>query len=165
MLLVVGTDGSENAAAAMSWVADFAGRVGARVVAVHTFEPLVHLGDAPPPVDFSALRQKALDRLLHDWCSPLRALPVEFEALVLEGDPAQVLADVADERDADLIVVGKRGLNVVKSLLLGSTSTRLAQISTRPVVIVPTRGDPRTGVDSTTGRSPSPWPMPGSPAT
>ena len=47
------------------------------------------------------------------------------------------LLAAADEEDADLIVVGSRGLGGFPQLLLGSTSTQLAQHSSRPVTIVP----------------------------
>ena len=46
-----------------------------------------------------------------------------------DGNPVQVLLAVADEVDADLIVVGSRGFGGFPTLLLGSTSTQLAQHS------------------------------------
>ncbi len=49
----------------------------------------------------------------------------------------RVLA-VAEEEDADLVVLGSRGLGGYPEQLLGSTSTQVAQRSTRPVTIVPT---------------------------
>jgi nucleotide-binding universal stress UspA family protein len=48
-----------------------------------------------------------------------------------------VLPAVAAEVDADLIVVGSRGLGSYPELLLGSTSTQVAQNAHRPVMIVP----------------------------
>jgi nucleotide-binding universal stress UspA family protein len=44
----------------------------------------------------------------------------------------------ADDEDVDLIVLGSRGLGGYPELLLGSTSTQVAQHSSRPVTIVPT---------------------------
>jgi nucleotide-binding universal stress UspA family protein len=54
-----------------------------------------------------------------------------------DGHPVQVLLDVADDVDADMIVVGSRGFGGFPQMLLGSTSTQLAQHSRRPVLIVP----------------------------
>ena len=59
---------------------------------------------------------------------------LEGEALVLQGQPADVLLEQG--ADAALIVVGRRGLGGFKSLLLGSVSQQVVQHATCPVVIV-----------------------------
>ena len=46
------------------------------------------------------------------------------EALVIEGDPARQIAEVAKKRNVDMIVMGSRGLGDVQGLLLGSVRTR-----------------------------------------
>ncbi|MGD9754473.1 MAG: universal stress protein, partial [Acidimicrobiia bacterium] len=71
--IVVGVDGSDNAAAAVRWTAALAVQLGAEVVAVHAFEPLALLGEVPPPVDFAALRAAAEEDLQQRWCEPLHA--------------------------------------------------------------------------------------------
>ena len=53
------------------------------------------------------------------------------------GSVASAILDVADELDAEAIVVGSRGLTGVKSLLLGSVSHALLQHADRPVIVVP----------------------------
>jgi nucleotide-binding universal stress UspA family protein len=52
------------------------------------------------------------------------------------GDAVDGLLDVADEVDADLVVVGSRGLGAAKRLFLGSVSTKLAHHSHRNLLIV-----------------------------
>jgi nucleotide-binding universal stress UspA family protein len=54
-----------------------------------------------------------------------------------DGNAVTVLLTLADELDADLIVVGSRGVGGFPQLLLGSTSTQLAQHAHRPVLVVP----------------------------
>ncbi len=53
----------------------------------------------------------------------------KVETSVEEGDPADKVVAWARERDADLIVCGTRGMGRWKSLLLGSTSSRITQLS------------------------------------
>ena len=45
------------------------------------------------------------------------------------GEPAAVIVEYADDRSADLIVCGSRGLGQIKQLLLGSTSHKIAQLA------------------------------------
>lgn len=53
------------------------------------------------------------------------------------GDVAQSLLDIAEERDIDMIVVGKRGANPVERMLIGSVSQKLVNLAQRPVTVVP----------------------------
>jgi nucleotide-binding universal stress UspA family protein len=53
-----------------------------------------------------------------------------------ERETAEGLIEVADERDARMIVVGSDGERPLKSALVGSTPTRLLHLSERPVLVV-----------------------------
>ena len=57
-------------------------------------------------------------------------------SLVREGDPKQTVLKVAEECDADLIVMGSRGLGRLQSILANSTSQYVFQLSTRPMLLV-----------------------------
>jgi nucleotide-binding universal stress UspA family protein len=59
-----------------------------------------------------------------------------IDVVELERAPAQALIDVADERDARMIVVGSHGEAPLKSVLVGSTPTKLLHLSQRPVLVV-----------------------------
>jgi nucleotide-binding universal stress UspA family protein len=63
-------------------------------------------------------------------------LKIAAQGEVETGGPAETLADRADRMDADLVVVGSRGLGAVKRAFLGSTSNRLVHICKRPVLVV-----------------------------
>jgi nucleotide-binding universal stress UspA family protein len=58
------------------------------------------------------------------------------------GDVAQTIIEIAQEKEADLIVVGKRGAGLVAGLLLGSVSQKLVSLSPLPVTVVPDPGSP-----------------------
>ena len=62
--------------------------------------------------------------------------PGEVRTIVREGDTKQTVLKVADEIDADLIVMGSRGLGRLQSILANSTSQYVFQLSTRPMLLV-----------------------------
>jgi nucleotide-binding universal stress UspA family protein len=60
---------------------------------------------------------------------------VKAETLLLKGNPAKAILDAAKAMNADLIVVGSRGLGGVKGLLLGSVSNAIVHGSEVPVLV------------------------------
>ena len=134
--IVVGVDGSDNACRAVEWAAGVASSSDARVLAVHALGLLFH-GPAGEVVPARSVRGEIEARLEQEWCAPLRTAGVAYECRVTDGSPVTVLLDAAQEIDADLIVVGSRGLGGFPELLLGSTSMQVAQLAHRPVTIVP----------------------------
>lgn len=135
--IIVAVDGSDNSLAAVEWTAQLAGATGAEVVAVHALGLLEQM-DADEPVPAQPNRQEIQRRFETTWCAPLDRAGVRCRRLVRDGNPVSVVLAVGEEEDADLIVLGSRGLGGYPELLLGSTSTQVAQRSRRPVTIVPT---------------------------
>lgn len=66
----------------------------------------------------------------------LQTLPNKVETHVLEGNPAEMIVDFAKHHEADLVVMGSRGLSGFKELLLGSVSHYVVQKSPCPVFII-----------------------------
>jgi nucleotide-binding universal stress UspA family protein len=60
----------------------------------------------------------------------------EVNAIIRSGDAKQTVLKVADELNADLIVMGSRGLGRLQSILANSTSQYVFQLSTRPMLLV-----------------------------
>jgi len=137
--IVLGVDGSAGARAAVRWCASYAGLFGAHVDAVHA-TPAVLAGVLPQPAAALPVTEEQLAALadaLAGWCSPLRDAPVSYETRVVEGAAASTLMQVADDVDALMIVVGRRGESGVAELLLGSVPRTLTHQSARPVLVVP----------------------------
>jgi nucleotide-binding universal stress UspA family protein len=136
--ILVAVDGSPNGTDALVWATGLADRLGAEVVAVHALGLLDRLGsESPGP---SQPRREVIRRRFEgEWCAPLDATGVPARKLLVDGSPAEVVLRVAEQEDVDLVVVGCRGHAAVPARLLGSTSTAVAQGSTRPVVVVPAR--------------------------
>jgi nucleotide-binding universal stress UspA family protein len=135
--IVVGVDGSDNATAAVTWAAELAAKTGAEVVAVHALG-LLERFDSEEPVAAQPNRDEIRQRFETTWCAPLTDSGVAKRCVFRDGNPVSVVLAVADEEDADLVVLGSRGLGGYPEQLLGSTSTQVAQRSHRPVTIVPT---------------------------
>ncbi len=139
--VVVGVDGSAGAQAAVAWCAEMADGLDAEVVAVYALPPFLQLiPPAPPPsapIYYSDETRGRLQEHLEEWCAPLRAAGVPYRAILAEGAPAQALLEVADEHDAALLVVGRRGKGGFTELLLGSVAHHLSHHSMRPVVVIP----------------------------
>jgi nucleotide-binding universal stress UspA family protein len=131
--ILVAVDGSENSVAAVTWAADLASSTGAEVIAVHALGLLERIDSELQPSE--PHRDEIQQRFETEWCAPLDGL--RSRRLLRDGSAVPVLLGVADEEDADLIVLGSRGLGGYPELLLGSTSTQVAQHSHRPVTIVP----------------------------
>ena len=55
---------------------------------------------------------------------------------IVVGEPAEIIVSFAKEKLFDRIVIGPRGMGVVKSLLLGSVTNKVMQLSTTPVLLV-----------------------------
>lgn len=62
--------------------------------------------------------------------------PSDVNTIIRQGDAKQTVLKVADELDADLIVMGSRGLSRLQSILSNSTSQYVFQLSTRPMLLV-----------------------------
>jgi len=128
--ILCGTDGSAGASDAVRFAASLAHDTGARLVVASAVGLLAAEASHGSHDDLRA-------RLEGEWTEPARRAGVAVETMLRDGNPVTVLLSLADELDADLLVVGSRGLGGFPQLLLGSTSTQLAQHAHRPVLVVP----------------------------
>lgn len=85
--------------------------------------------------EVEAHRQKA-ESLIQEAIQRLGMEASEVTSLVREGDTKQTVLQVADEVNADLIVMGSRGLGRLQSILSNSASQYVFQLSTRPMLLV-----------------------------
>jgi nucleotide-binding universal stress UspA family protein len=146
--VIIGYDGSKAARRAI----DVAGRMvqaeAAIIVTVWhqsiatatTPLPPVGVPTAPALEDERELEQHGRETA-EDGASRAGALGLQAEPnlqrAASETDIAKVLFDVADEHDADLVVVGRRGMSRIKSVVLGSVSDAAVKDGRRPILIVP----------------------------
>jgi nucleotide-binding universal stress UspA family protein len=143
--IVVGVDGSDESKDALRWTLREAEAHGATVVAVHAWQVPV----APP--DITAVPQLNLAELASELKEAAEALvaqvvdevaggaDVNVEALTIEGSAAPSLIEAS--KDADLLVVGSRGLGGFRALLLGSVGQYCVTHAHSPVLVYRARPD------------------------
>lgn len=142
--ILVGTDGSDTAGEAVRQAGELAARIGARVILVSAYEPVPDARlrserlETPRDLQWTINPREDVERLLEAGAEPLRAAGVAVETLAREGDPADAILDVAEQRGCDLIVVGNKGMSGVKRFLLGSVPNRVSHHAPCSVLIIRT---------------------------
>jgi nucleotide-binding universal stress UspA family protein len=136
---VVGVDGSPGSRAALLWSVEQAKESGAEITVVFAFSfdlAWIDVGSDYQGAWIHNATEKAHQELHRIIAETLPdPPPVTVHGLVVEGEPAAVLVEIA--RHADLLVVGTRGRGGFAGLLLGSVSQRCAEHAPCPVVVVP----------------------------
>src|SRR5579872_7405300 len=134
--IVVGTDGSETADEAVRQAAELAALLGARAHVVCVWETAG--GDEDGTDGWARGTREAVDATLARSAAVFAAAGVEVDLYPQRGDPADSILDVAEERDADLIIVGNRGRTGAKRFLLGSVPNRISHHAPCAVLIIRT---------------------------
>lgn len=152
--IVVATDGSKPAEEAVRQATDLASHEGARLHLVTAYpdpqmlrDPTTIWSNEPKgvidsgrtgggarteTVDLREIAESVLKRAAREAVSK----GVDVETHASEGEPAEVIINVANQVGADLIVIGSRGLTGIKRYLLGSVSTKVSQHAHCSVMIV-----------------------------
>jgi nucleotide-binding universal stress UspA family protein len=146
--IFVCTDGSNQALQAARLTADLASRLNASVVLVNVLDPIIAAGPASyvPEAGMAAeialqCAQEGQQAVLHDTRQIFEQGQAPCQLCAELGHPVERIHEMAEQMDADLIVMGSRGLSAWPALLLGSVSEGMAQQAPCPVLIV--RGEPK----------------------
>ena len=139
--IVVGTDGSDTAAQALQQAGDLAKSTGAKLHIVSAYEPASGArigGETPERSSWMVGPDVQVDSVLDNAAGAMHAQGIEAECHARKGDPANALLDVAAEHDADMIVVGNKGMTGAKRFLLGSVPDKISHHAPCSVLIVRT---------------------------
>lgn len=138
--IVVGVDGSVQAHHALQWAIDLARPLRAEIIATFVFHLPAHAYDSygftSPLLFEDDWRGELTSQFQQDWCAPLKDSGVRYRMLVVDGQPAAAICEVAEREKAGLIVVGRRGRGGFAELLLGSVSQALTHHARLPVVVI-----------------------------
>jgi nucleotide-binding universal stress UspA family protein len=142
--IVVGTDGSDTATQAVRQAVDLAVSVGAKLELVSAYEPVPsqrlreERREAPEDIQWAINPREDVDATLEAAATVARDAGVTVEVYPRQGDPADAILDVAEERDADLIIVGNKGMTGAKRFLLGSVPNKVSHHAPCSVLIIRT---------------------------
>ena len=142
--IVVGTDGSDTARQAVRQAIELARSVGARIELVSAYETVsdarLRQDSIQVPEDLQWMINPRADvqAMLEEAAAEIRAGGVQVEVFARQGDPADAILDVAEERGSDLIVVGNKGMTGAKRFLLGSVPNKVSHQAPCSVLIIRT---------------------------
>lgn len=129
--ILVGTDGSETAHAALARGIELAVGLQARLHIVMAYEPVPDARPREAAAQAVALLERAQAEAVSGGVS-------EVETFARVGDAADAIVDVAEEQRCDLIVVGNKGMTGAKRFLLGSVPNKVSHHAPCSVLIVRT---------------------------
>jgi nucleotide-binding universal stress UspA family protein len=142
--MVVGTDGSDTASEAVRQATELAQQIGARIHLVSAYEPVSEgrlreeRQQIPDDLQWMVNPREDVSQTLESAAEGLRAAGIEVDTHAREGDPADAILDVAEEQEADLIVVGNKGMTGAKRFLLGSVPNKVSHHAPCSVMIIRT---------------------------
>jgi nucleotide-binding universal stress UspA family protein len=141
-LILLPTDFSGCANYALPYAAVIARATGARIVCVHVVETVVPavgyagLAEPMPIADISEQLEDSAERELPRLtdCEELNGLDVE--EVIVHGDAAAEIVQVAEERTVDLIVISSHGRTGLGRIIFGSTAEAVVRHASCPVLVV-----------------------------
>jgi nucleotide-binding universal stress UspA family protein len=135
--ILVPIDFSDHSLAALALARELAEKFDATLHLLHVYPLPVAVpspyGPTVPP-DFSAQVESAVRNHLDEWQQKHLASGQTASTHVKAGNASLTIVDIASNVDADLIVMGTRGLTGMKHVLLGSTTERTVRLAPCPVL-------------------------------
>jgi nucleotide-binding universal stress UspA family protein len=139
--IAVGTDGSDTAAKAVDFAMDMAERYGAKLIIASAYKPVSEdrlrkeQVDAPQEIQWSINPSEEVDKTLRAVEEAAKERGLKYASEARNGDPADVLCDIAEAHEADVIVVGNQGM---QRRILGSVPNSVSHKAPCSVMIVKT---------------------------
>jgi nucleotide-binding universal stress UspA family protein len=142
MKLVVATDGSPHAMAAAALAARLAREIRntqTTIVTVGHIPAFARVGMGSDAMVAQAMLEQATEQagrsILEQTKRQFEGVDAPVAAVYRTGDPAREIIKVAQETQADMIVIGSRGLGQIGGLILGSVSERVLHAAHLPVLV------------------------------
>ncbi len=132
--ILVGIDGSEESKLAARKAAEIAAPNKLLVRLVCVVPPIQVYTNVPASPNQVKAQHAEAKAIVDDVAKDL--VGVQVETQVVEGIPANVLAQLSAEPEVDMVVIGHRGVGRLTRLLIGSVANKMVQLAAKPVLIV-----------------------------
>jgi len=140
--IVVGTDGSETAERAVAKATALAKALGAKLIIVSAYNNRAPSGVAGAGIDIDsgwvAAGQSAAEAVAKGSAGGAETAGADVSYRAVAGDPAEVLLQVTVDEDADLLVVGSKGMHSTARFLLGPIANKVSRRVPCDLLIVET---------------------------
>lgn len=135
--ILFAVDNSQYARAGIPLIAKYSKADNAEVLVLHVMMPLPNLPmeEGSAFITFSRNLRLAAEELVAGYQEALTKAGVKCSTSIVDGDIVKTIIEVSEEEKCELIVMGARGQGELKSLLLGSVSSKVLQLSKIPVLI------------------------------
>ncbi|WP_368505887.1 universal stress protein [Alkalihalophilus sp. As8PL] len=133
--IVVAADGSEHSMKAVEKTIELAKDRDTKVFVVYVVDGSTSKADVLDSWDSLGISEKRNKRLVAIE-QQAKAENINYEVKIIRGEPAYAIVQFAHSIEADLIVIGSRGLNQLQQLVLGSVSHKVMKRATCPVLIM-----------------------------
>ena len=132
------TDGSRGAEKALAYAIARARESKAEVHVLHVVPPATYeeLESYDERSDIVKIRREAHQRILASAADQLKAEGIACASHLMDGPPAETILRFAERQNIDEIIMGSRGRGALGGLLLGSVSSKIAQLAAVPVTLV-----------------------------
>ncbi|MDV2686523.1 universal stress protein [Alkalihalophilus lindianensis] len=133
--IVVAADGSEHSMKAVEKTIELAKDRDTKVFVVYVVDGSTSKVDVLDSWDSLGISEKRNKRLAA-MEQQAKSENINYEVKIIRGEPAYAIVQFAHSIEADLIVIGSRGLNQLQQLVLGSVSHKVMKRATCPVLIM-----------------------------
>ncbi len=97
---------------------------------------ILHIVPSQITSDEMAAKLEEGGKILASAVQNLKLEPQRFTTRLKQGDPKDIVVQIAEEENSDLIIMGSRGLSRIESILQNSVSQYVFQLTSRPMLLV-----------------------------
>jgi nucleotide-binding universal stress UspA family protein len=139
--IAVGTDGSDTATTAVEFALELAEKFGSRIVFISSYRPVSESRlrneqkEAPQDVQWAINPAEDVEDALRTVEEMANDRGLKWTSEAREGDPSDVLVDLAEEHGADVLVIGNKGMH---RRVIGSVPNSVSHKAKCSVMIVKT---------------------------